>query len=232
MLILPVMGFSQSEMEEKHYRITSQEAEMYVARALEAKGAGAKVSATMTGLYKDAVFEHTRPVEIVVKTLRFDRAKGRWSGNLLFTSQGQVLKAIPAEGRFEQQVEVPVLRNKMVAGEVIEQEDMELVDLPESRVRKGMVMEPADLAGKVVRRVISAGRPVRADEVQSPQLVRKGAAVQMLYRSAGMEIKATGEALEPGGMGDTIRIRNEASKAVVHGVVSGPDEVTVASPVN
>ena len=59
-------------------------------------------------------------------------------------------------------------------------------------------------------------------------MVQKGATVQMVLDSPGIALTAQGQAMEPGAIGERIRVLNPVSRAVVEAEVIGPDRVRVA----
>jgi len=85
----------------------------------------------------------------------------------------------------------------------------------------------AELVGRVARRTLLAGRPVLQDAVEDPRAVQNGALVQMVYTQPGLMITATGQALQAGRVGDSIRVRNVESGIVVSGLVTAEGTVRV-----
>ncbi|MGF1445905.1 MAG: flagellar basal body P-ring formation chaperone FlgA [Pikeienuella sp.] len=89
-------------------------------------------------------------------------------------------------------------------------------------LRPGTVLQPGDLRGPAeaqtpllgleVRRAIYVDRPVRSADLGPETLVRRNQIVAMLYRKAGLEIRAEGRALDPGGAGERIRVMNLGSR--------------------
>ena len=64
-------------------------------------------------------------------------------------------------------------------------------------------------------------------DLTRPALVRKGATVLMLLDSPGIALTAQGQALEPGAIGERIRVLNPTSRAVVEAEVIGSGRVRV-----
>jgi flagella basal body P-ring formation protein FlgA len=133
-------------------------------------------------------------------------------------------------GHYDQMIAVPVLKRRVQAPEVIGEDDIDWEKQPASHLRKNIVTNAHDLTGKSPKRVISQGRPIRADEIANPPVVNKGSQVTLYFKSRNLEIKTFGEALEPGAVGDVIRVRNITSKTIVQGTVMSGDRVRVASP--
>lgn len=83
------------------------------------------------------------------------------------------------------------------------------------------------LVGKIARRTLLPGRPVLVTAVNEPHLVQRGLPASIVYKAGGLEITATGVAMEPGGIGDFIKIRNTDSGTVVSGTVLADGRIQV-----
>ena len=66
---------------------------------------------------------------------------------------------------------------------------------------------------------------MRAGQLSSPVLVKRGDAVTMVARRDGIEVSMAGEAMDAGGKGAVVRIRNAGSGQVVRMRVSGAGTV-------
>jgi len=213
------------------FEVSYREAEEAVNRALVEKGAGGKVAATITGDSSNPLFSYTRPIKIEVHSLTFDKASGRWGANLLAVAESDIITAIPAGGRYDEMMEVPVLKREIRNGDVIGQADIEIRDFPVARTRSDTITDISSLIGKSPARTISAGRPIREHEIAALSVVKKNSLVQMRYSSPGMEITATGQALEDGAKGSSIAVRNLSSKKTVRAVIEDSNNVSV-TPLN
>jgi flagellar basal body P-ring formation protein FlgA len=84
---------------------------------------------------------------------------------------------------------------------------------------------PGDAVGQSSRRSLRAGEVLRAGQLAAPLLVKRGEAVVMLARHAGIEVSTAGEALDAGSRGALVRVRNAASGQVVRMRVAGAGTV-------
>ena len=66
---------------------------------------------------------------------------------------------------------------------------------------------------------------MRAGQLSSPVLVKRGDAVLMLARREGIEVSMAGEALDAGARGAMVRVRNAGSGQVVRMRVAGQGTV-------
>lgn len=81
------------------------------------------------------------------------------------------------------------------------------------------------IAGAKLKRGLSAGTPVTADNLC---MVCRGDKVTLSAGSGGLRISVTGTALSDGTFGDTVRIRNDGSGRVVEARVEAQGRVAVA----
>lgn len=92
---------------------------------------------------------------------------------------------------------------------------------------------PADLAGKKLKRSIAAGQIILETDVDlgtddlSQTFIRNKQTVKMVVRVGTLNVVANGEAMQAGKVGDRIRVQNIDSKKVVVGRIVGPDTVEV-----
>lgn len=87
------------------------------------------------------------------------------------------------------------------------------------------VAAPQEAVGKMSRRMLRPGDILRSGQLSSPILVKRGDAVTMIARVEGIEVSTAGEALDAGGEGVVVRVRNASSGQVVRMRVSGPGTV-------
>jgi flagella basal body P-ring formation protein FlgA len=87
------------------------------------------------------------------------------------------------------------------------------------------VSNPADVVGQMSRRMLRPGDILRSGQLSNPVLVKRGDAVTMVARREGIEVSMAGEALDAGGKGAVVRVRNAGSGQVVRMRVAGPGMV-------
>lgn len=87
------------------------------------------------------------------------------------------------------------------------------------------ITSPEQAFGQMSRRMLRPGDILRAGQLSSPILVKRGDAVQMVARRDGIEVSSGGEALDSGAQGAVIRVRNAGSGQVVRMRVAGAGSV-------
>ena len=95
------------------------------------------------------------------------------------------------------------------------------------RVGGDAVLDPARVLGYVLTRPLAAGSVLEPRLLEAPRLVERGQRVQLVAEGPGIHISMAGQALDDGALGDTVRVRNPASRQVVDAVVSAPGRVSL-----
>jgi flagella basal body P-ring formation protein FlgA len=218
----------QDSSKTNNFEIKRRDAENAISIALAQQGAAELVEASIVRPVNTVLYKHSSPLKIDIKTLQFDAAAHTWSANLLLTNDaGEVITALPTSGRWLEMQAVPSVKRNIRAGEVITEDDIELMNYPKARLHDDNVMDMAELVGTTPRRTISNNRPIRKNEVQAPAVVKKGANVTMRFNTPAMSISTIGQALQAGGKGEMIRVKNMDSNAIVQATVLSESEVLV-----
>ncbi|HWB07705.1 MAG TPA: flagellar basal body P-ring formation chaperone FlgA [Pirellulales bacterium] len=122
---------------------------------------------------------------------------------------------------------VVVAKRAMVPGDIVQATDVKL-----GRAKTGDDDLPCrtldEVVGKETRRAIVEGQAVKEDDLRSPILVRRGDAVHVYARSAGIQVRVDGRAQEDGSRGDLIVVESiNANRERFMARVSGIHEVEV-----
>jgi flagella basal body P-ring formation protein FlgA len=88
--------------------------------------------------------------------------------------------------------------------------------------------DPAQLAGAITSRPLSAGDIVTTSDLQQGQPLKRGDPVMLVSRVGGAEIRMPGVALGSAQVGQRVAVQNTSSNKVIRGKVSAaPGEVEV-----
>ena len=79
------------------------------------------------------------------------------------------------------------------------------------------------------RNYIPAGNAIAASDVEQTDLVKRGASVKLVANVRGLGIEVHGIAMQRGGIGDIIKVKNLTSKKVLYGTVVGAGRVEIKS---
>jgi len=77
------------------------------------------------------------------------------------------------------------------------------------------------VVGQSSRRPLQPGQIVMTQFLEAAVLVRRGQAVRISIRRGLVEVDSQGEALDAGGMGDVVRVRNTSSGKTIQARVAG-----------
>jgi flagella basal body P-ring formation protein FlgA len=198
-----------------------------VKTALIAAGAASDCDVELPGFTPPLVPFEADPRPIVAD-LDYDAEGGHFSAILSVTGETMDPINVRIAGRVDDTEELPVTSTRLAAGSVLRADDVHLARVHKALIRGDVVLSPADVVGKQLKRPLTAGQPLLVSQLTQPSLVQKGAEVLVQLDSPGISLTAQGEALEPGAIGERIRVLNPVSRAVVEAEVIGPDRVRVA----
>ena len=122
------------------------------------------------------------------------------------------------------EAEVLVAVDTIPAGVVLEPEH---VLVARGRARPGELEIPEEAVGLAARSTLYKGRPIRAEQLGPPIVVRRNSFVTLEFRRGALTLRTEGRALDDGGVGDRIRIMNLESRRTIFGVVVGEQTVEV-----
>lgn len=83
------------------------------------------------------------------------------------------------------------------------------------------------VVGKVARRPLPAGAAIPLNALRDPVAFKEGDRVSIEYASGGLSIRATAIAVQPGVVGQAVRVRNVDTGAILSGVVRPDGSVEV-----
>jgi flagella basal body P-ring formation protein FlgA len=101
-----------------------------------------------------------------------------------------------------------------------------------SRIGKASMMitsfsSPEQLADAVTLKAVNALVQIETGDVRQERFIRAGTTVTMVARSNGLGVEVKGVAMQRGGLGDVIRVKNLSSKKIVKARIIGEDRVEI-----
>jgi flagellar basal body P-ring formation protein FlgA len=112
--------------------------------------------------------------------------------------------------------------DKISAGMLVDSDEP-----PQGAPPPNMLLDRADIVGKVARRTLLPGRAIPAIAVEEPRAVSTGGQVQLIYQQDGVSIVTTAQALQNGYVGQIVQVRNLDSGLVVSGAVQPDGSIRV-----
>jgi len=158
--------------------------------------------------------------------LMLDKTSGRFSVVALLPG-GAPAAQLPLSGQATAMAEVPVLRDMVTRGQLVNQELVDYVLVPANRLAGGFVLDVADLVGQAARRTLHPGRPIRSADLMPPIVLPKNKLVSMVYEVGALRLTARGRTLTDGGAGAVIKVLNIDSNRTVDALVVDDNTVAV-----
>jgi flagellar basal body P-ring formation protein FlgA len=127
----------------------------------------------------------------------------------------------------ETELEVFVAKSAMPRDAHLSMNDVEIQTRRVSGSATNFITTPEQLNDRRLKRPLSAGTALTADAFVADMVVRRGQQVALIADTGSFQVRASGKALNDGGIRDRVRVQNENSLKVVEGVVDGPGTVRV-----
>lgn len=164
-----------------------------------------------------------------VAQINFDAKSGGFTALLSVTASGIDPINMRLVGRIYPVAEAPVLTRRLPPGAIIGPGDVTLARVRASLLGNAQMLPAEQILGLTLVRPVAPGQPLTITDLRRPALIGHGQLVTMVLEANGIAVSAKGQALEPGGLGDQIRVLNPSSHAVVQGEVTGPGQVAVVA---
>ena len=129
------------------------------------------------------------------------------------------------------ELELPVPRVTLYPGDVIGDDQLVERAFIAHTVTRSAVYETREMVvGKVARRTLLPGQPIPVNGIRDPYVVIQGKAAMVVFEAAGLTITANAMALQNGGIGDVVSLRNVDSGTIIKGTVASDGTVRLAVP--
>ncbi len=195
--------------------------------ALRQRGVGGRVSLVLDNPAMRLHLPSDVAPTLLIAGLSHNPETGRFTAHFVAPAQGTPMARATLSGRAIEMIEVPALRRRMVPGEVIHERDIEWLGLRADRIARNAVRDVANLVGKSPRRPIRAGAAVLGNQLREPILVPKNSLVTIRLQTARMILTVQGRAMEPGAMGNVIRVMNTNTSKIISASVTDSGAVEV-----
>ncbi|WPL10601.1 MULTISPECIES: flagellar basal body P-ring formation chaperone FlgA [Thiorhodovibrio] len=141
--------------------------------------------------------------------------------------QGPVRWSLFVSARVERFGAVVVAAGPLNRSSMVMPTDVKLEQRETGALLGGYYDDLTDTVGMQVRRSLRPGDIITDSHLKTPLWVERGQLVRLLSEGGGIRVSMSGEALEDGGAGDRIRVRNNSSERVVEGVIESPGVVRI-----
>lgn len=154
--------------------------------------------------------------------ITYGQQKGKMQVHITNDGHPQVLS-----GMFSVLVKVPVLKTAGHKGQVIKEQDIQLLQVPERTLKYNSITDHKSLVGKELKNNYPANKQLFSKDLRNAQIIKKGAVVAMHFAKRNLHIETKGTALEDGGLGDHIRVKNVSSGKVVQATIVNAGAVVI-----
>lgn len=145
-------------------------------------------------------------------------------GLVLWTAAGALAASPPAP----QLVDTPVLARTVEKGEILAAADFSSEPRPAASARGAT--SPAEASGQEVTRRLNAGSQVRASDLITPRVIRRGEGVTIALISGGLSITSSGRALNSAAAGEPVRVLNLGTNRTLDAVAEKAGHVRIIMP--
>jgi flagella basal body P-ring formation protein FlgA len=221
----PASGAERTVIERDSIVLGEAEIVALVEEALVAKGLQAGMTVELTTAVAGA--RVPAGARLALENLSYAPSGRRFSAVLVVLDDGRAVQRLALAGQVYRLIQIPVSARELRHGDVIGHADLDWLAVRDSAVPASAVLDADALVGLTPRRMLRTGAPIAIADVGRPVLVPRGGLVTLVLVTPAMSLTARGRALEAGGLGDTVRIANVDSQAVIAGVVTAAGEVTV-----
>jgi flagella basal body P-ring formation protein FlgA len=128
-------------------------------------------------------------------------------------------------------LELPVPRVTIYPGDVIGEEHLtERAFIAHTVARSTVYDARQAVVGKVARRTLLPGQPIPIAGTRDPYIVSQGNMALVVFETSGLTITTNAMALQNGGVGDVVTLRNVDSGTIIKGTVASDGTVRLGTP--
>ena len=191
-------------------------------------GAGAPADGTVSlAIHAPLMLPAEAVADAAVEQISYDAPSGRFTAQLVVTAPNMAPLHQSLSGHVEDMRTLPVPTHRVAVGEIIGADDVRMARVPARLVRQDPAHAPAEAVGMAARHVLMPGLPIAIADLARPVLVHRGQIVMIALAVPGLSLSAKGEAMDDGALGESVRVRNTLSRAILQAEVTGPGELDV-----
>lgn len=148
--------------------------------------------------------------------------------DVLFFDNNDLIRKIEIPFKIKIQKEVVVTNRDIPPNSILKEDDLITVSRDVEDFNQ-ILSEINQAVGKLTNRRISKGDIIRKNDLQQPQIVKRGQNVNIEVISGSVKIYSTGVSLQDGSVGDKVRVRreNDNTKSTIEATVVGENLVQI-----
>ncbi len=222
----PLSALTQAVVERESVTVPQDDIKAQILNALADQGATGEMDIEFTSPLQQLYLPADADPTLSVEGLSYQPRTGRFTA-IMVASKGLSMERVRLSGRAFRTVDVPVLRSRILKGDVITEGDLQWIKMKSDRVQQDVIVDINDIIGKTPKHGLRAGSTIRSTEVSRPVMVTKNSLVMIVHQVPNMTLTAQGKALQNGAEGDVVQIKNGRSNQVIEAEVIGPGRVVV-----
>lgn len=177
--------------------------------------------------HQQIILPHTADATMEITHFSVGTDRKTFKATIAAPSARNPIQHVTVTGVIHPVIKVPVLKNNIAHGRVIQRKDIEYIKIKERDFRRNTIVDVETLIGMTPRRMAIAGRPLLENDILARQIVARGKLVTLSLSEGAMNITTQVKAMENGAKGDVIRVVNLSSNQTLQAVVTGEGAVTV-----
>lgn len=125
--------------------------------------------------------------------------------------------------------QVAVISQSLPVKHILTKEDLHFEKLDTNKLSPGYITDVAKVLGMETRRLLKSGTPLNIYMLEKPLIIKQMAMINIISNVNGIVVKTSGQALQDGREGNSIRVKNISSNKVVVGKVIDSSTVEVST---
>lgn len=222
----PLGAATQATVERDAISVSQEDIKAQVLMALAEQGVSKEMDVEFSTRFQQIFMPAGSNPQITIENIDYNERSGRFTA-IIAAPGGTGVERVRLTGRAFRTIEVPVLKARVLRGDLITEDHIEWTKLKADRVQQDVIVDAQDLIGMTPKRGLRAGTPIRSIEVGRPVMVKKNSLVTVIHQVRNMTLTAQGKALQNGADGELIQILNARSNQVIEAEVVGPGRVAV-----
>lgn len=154
-------------------------------------------------------------LQVKAKNITEVEIKGRvqhYTNFEVLYNQNHRMRRVEIQLALEVRKKMPITVHRLRADQKITEEDFAYQWVSIFKYNSALIDDIGKLRGKVLKRTLLSGQPIRSAYISREYLVKSGDQVEMYLRRKGFVVQVSGEARESGAKGDEIRIYNKDTR--------------------
>lgn len=116
----------------------------------------------------------------------------------------------------------PLARGERLSPALVQEKQVQI-----NASRRGILTDPEQIAGMLVRRPVNTGSPITPDLLEAPNAIERGDHVIITAKSKAFSVSSRGKALASASVGEQVLVENLRSSRTVRATVTAPGRVEI-----